>query len=419
MNENQFASQRTHTRVKFRPLTVHCQLVCLTPQSPCAQTVSTLGGSTTYDPNRALSPTVILPEVRAIDPDNVFHRGAANEFLSLDTIQWYVDGVEIEDVWTLNTDYEIVTTASDLRGALRVKKNLAASEKAVLTFKGKFLDWRTGIAYQVESDDMSLTCTDKGADVYSCNVDKGIIEYDPLFDDLLLYEYKVARGIYVQGTRTDYVTGKCYEQSINVGLVHGMEQITTLPNDITMRVVRLGQGTALTPNSVSSPELMLATFPTIKFDMRMISKAEYEVQFLQSGNIIARETIALHTSTTMPTFGKPKFNSDISPSQKMYFNTAILNLKDRVVDYPECYYLIEWFTQAKYNDAGTWKYASAKTWQKGIDLAAAIEGLGIGVTVNDSFFDLWFNLDPHDTQELISDEEDDVLLDENDEMLID
>jgi len=41
------------------------------------------------------------------------------------------------------------------------------------------------------------------------------------------------------------------------------------------------------------------------------------------------------------------------------------------------------------------------------------------VTVNDSFFDLWFNLNPHDTQELISDEEDDVLLDENDEMLID
>lgn len=271
----------------------------------------------------------------------------------------------------------------------------------------------------MDSDDIALTCTDKGADVYSCSVDKPGIEYDPLFDDLLLYDYNVARGITVQGSRSDYVTGKCYEQSVAVILSLGTNQITTLPNDITMRVVRLGQSTALVPNSEASPELLLATFPTVKFDMRVIDKGQYEVQFIKSGVIIARATIGLHTATTIPTFGKPLRGSDVTPSQDMYFNEVLLNLKDRVVEYPECYYLIEWFTQAKYNDNGTWKYAAAKTWQRGEHLAAAVKDLGIGVTVNDSFFDLWFELDAHAVRNLVSDENGEVLTDENGEMLID
>lgn len=418
MNENTFQSQRTHTRVKFEPLTTHCQLVCLTPMSPCVQSITVLSGTAAHEPDRSLTPTVIFPDVRASDPDEIFQGGPVNHLLSLDTIEWLVDEEPIEDVLTLGTDYTINTSESDLRGALTFKVNLAASEKMVLHFRAKFLDWRTGIAYAVESDDIALTCTDKGEDVFSCSVDKPSIEYDPLFDDLLLYDYKVARGITVQGSRSDYVTGKCYEQSVNVILAHGTEQLTTLPSGITMRVVKVGQSTALVANSVANPELLAATFPTVKFDMRLVSKGEYEVQFMQNGNIIARATIGLHTSTTMPSFGKPLRASDISPSQDMYFNSVLLNLQDRIVEYPECYYLIEWFTQAKYNNNGTWQYAASKTWQRGENLAALVADLGIGVTVNDSFFDLWFELDAHGSCSLLTDETDDVLTDENDVLLI-
>ena len=417
MNENQFSSQRTHTRVKFEPLTTSCQLVCITPQSPTTQSINVLSGTPQYEPNRSLTPTVIFPDVRAVDPDNIFHHGPANVYLSLDTIQWFVDDTPIADVLTVNTDYEIDITETDTRGSLKVKKNLAASAKAVLRFKGKFLDWRTGVIYSVESDDIALTCTDKGDDSLSCSVDKPNIEYDPLFDDLLLYDYKVARGITVQGTRSNYVTGKCYEQSVNVILVNGTSQLNSLPTGMTMRVVRLGQSTALVPLSENSPELMAATFPTIKFDMRMIDKGEYEVQFVKEGAVVAKATIGLHTSTTMPTFGKPLRNADISPSQKAYVNSVILNLEDRLVEYPECYYLIEWFTQAKYNDNGTWRYAAEKTWQRGEHLLAAIEGLDIGLTVNDSFFDLWFNVDAHPAKELLTDENG-VVLSYNGEPLI-
>lgn len=419
MNENTFQSQRTHTRVKFEPLTTHCQLVCLTPMSPCSQSITTLSGVPAYEPDRALTPTIIFPDVRASDPDNIFTKGAVNANLSLDTLEWLVDEKPISDVWTEGTDYEINKTVTDLRGALTVKKNLAASEKAVLHFRGNFLDWRTGISYAVESDDIALSCTDKGEDIYSCSVDKPGVEYDPLFDDLLLYEHKVARGISVSGTRDNYVNGKCYEQSINVILSHGTEEIVTLPSDITMRVVKLGQSTALVANSVDSPELLAATFPTIKFDMRVIKHGQYEVQFVKGSDIIARATIGLHTATSMPTFGKPLRGADISPSQKVYVNSVLVNLENRLIEYPECYYLIEWFTQAKYNDAGAWKYASEKTWQRGENMLAAIEGLDIGVTVNDSFFDIWFNIDPFATREIVTNENGEPYTDENGEIYID
>ena len=90
-----------------------------------------------------------------------------------------------------------------------------------------------------------------------------------------------------------------------------------------------------------------------------------------------------------------------------------------MVEYPELYYLIEWFTQAKYNDNGTWKYAAEKTWQRGINMEAAVANLGIGVTQNDSFFDIWFDVNPHAVCELLTDEDNIVLTDEDGVMLID
>lgn len=419
MNKNTFQSQRTHTRVKFEPLTVSCSLVCLTPQSPATQSINTTLIPIEYEPDRTVSPTVIFPDVRANDIDNVFKHGSANEYLSLDTLKWKVDGKDIGSVWTVGTDYEIVTDASDIRGALRVKKNLAANEKAVLRFFGEFVDWRTGIVYKVESDEMALTCTDKGENAIQCHVDKPLIEYDPLFDDLLLYDYKVANNIPVQGSRESYKNGKSFEQTVNVLLTSGTTELTTLPTGTTMRLVKVGSTTPIVANSEANPEVTGISFPNISFDMRLVSKAEYSVQFLQNSKVIASATIGLHTSTTMPTFGKPAYSADIAASQTEYFNSVMLNLSDRMVEYPELYYLIEWFTQAKYNDNGTWKYAAEKTWQRGVNMEAAVADLGIGITHNDSYFDIWFDVNPHHACELVADEDNAVLTDEEGVMLID
>lgn len=419
MNENTFQSQRGHTRVKFEPLNVSCSLVCLTPQSPMAQVINTTLSPIEYEPDRSVTPTLVLPEVRAIDLDNVFQHGAVNQYLTLDSLEWTVDGKSINSVWTEGVDYEIIKAEDDTRGALKVFKNLGANEKAVLHFKGKFLDWRTGIILDVESGDEALICTDKGENIMQCHIDKPVIEYDPLFDDLLLYDYKQAREIPVQGSRADYINGKSFEQTINVVLTDGTTECATLPAGISMKLVKLGSNTALVANSEANPEVMAISYPNIKFDMRLIDKADYEVQFLKGSTMVCRATIGLHTSCTMPVFGQGTIGSDIAASQKEYFNSVLLNLADREVDYPELYYLIQWFTQAKYNDNGTWKYAAQKTWQRGVNLEAAVADLGIGLTQNNSFFDFWFELEAHKPCQLLTDEDGLILTDENGNFLID
>ena len=419
MNENTFQSKRGHTRVKFEPLNVSCSLVCLTPHSPMAQVANATLSPPEYEPDRTGTPTLVLPEVRVIDLDNVFHHGAANQYLTLDNMEWTVNGKPINSGWIEGVDYEIVTDASDTRGALRIYKNLGVKEEAVLHFKGKFLDWRTGIILDVESGDAALTCTDKGEDIMACHIDKPLVEYDPLFDDLLLYEYKVARGIPVNGSRADYINGKSYEQTVNIVLTDGTTECATLPNGISMKLVNLGYDTALVANSEANPEVMEISYPNIKFDMRLIDKADYEVQFLKGSTKVCRATIGLHTSCTMPVFGQGTSGADIAVSQSEYFNSVMLNLADRQVEYPELYYMIQWFTQAKYNDNGTWKYATQKAWQRGVNMAAPVADLGIGLTQNNSFFDFWFELEAHKPCQLLTDENGLILTDENGNFLID
>ena len=418
MNESTFQSKRGHTRVKFEPLNVSCSLVCLTPQSPMAQVTNATLSPAEYEPDRRYSPTIVLPEVRVIDLDNVFHHGAANQYLTLDNMEWNVNGEPIGDVWN-EGDYDIVTDESDTRGALRVYKNLGVKEEAVLHFKGKFLDWRTGIILDVESGDAALTCTDKGDDIMNCHIDKPFVEYDPIFDDLLLYEYKVSRGIPVYGSRTDYINGKSYEQTVNIVLTNGNTECDTLPDGISMKLVKLGSDTPIVANSEANPEVMSIIYPNIKFDMRLIDKADYEIQFLKGNTIICRTTIGLHTSCTMPVSGQGISGADISASQDEYFNSVLLNLADRQVEYPELYYLIQWFTQAKYNDNGTWKYAAQKAWQRGVSMSAPVEELGIGLTQNNSFFDYWFEVNAHKSCKPQTDENGVVLTDENGNILID
>ena len=419
MSNNTFQSKRGHTRVKFEPLNVSCSLVCLTPQSPMAQVTNSTLSPAEYEPDRRYSPTLVLPEVRVIDLDNVFKHGAANQYLTLDSLDWTVDGNPISSVWKEGVDYEIIKSEDDTRGALKVFKNLGANEKAVLHFKGKFLDWRTGIILDVESGDEALICTDKGEDIMNCHIDKPVVEYDPLFDDLLLYDYKKAREIPVYGSRDEYINGKSFEQTVNVVLTDGTEECATLQEGISMKLVKLGSDTALVANSEANPEVMEISYPNIKFDMRLIDKANYEIQFLKGSTMVCRATIGLHTSCTMPVLGQGTSGADIASSQKEYFNSAILNLADRQVDYPELYYLIQWFTQAKYNDNGTWKYAAQKAWQRGVNLEAAVADLGIGLTHNNSFFDFWFELEAHKPCQLLTDEDGLILTDENGNFLID
>ncbi len=423
MATKSYKSDRKHTRVSFTPLDVSCSLVCVTPQSPCSQAANSLNGE--YEPNRegdSGTPCVVWPETKVNDRDGIFPAGAVNGRFDLDSIIWYVNDKPISEVSAFTGKYEVIQTANEDRGSLIIRKNVAPSEEYSLSFVAKFEDWRTGTIMTVKSEnEMVLKSTDKGDNSVSCSVDTPSIHYDPLEDGLLKYEYLVGKGVVADGSRASYINGKAYERSVNVVFCVGDVKQSTLPTGVSMRLVRKGTTTAITANTESSPEVMGISYPTVKFDLRLIDRSEYEVQFLKGGKIICQDSIGVVRRMQQVQRAFPNKGADIIHGQIMYFNDATVMLNDKAVDYPELYYLIEWFTQARVWDAtnGVYKWATPIARQFGERMECEVNSLGIGKTKNDSYFSAYFDVTEDDACQLLADESGVAMTDENGVLLID
>lgn len=406
----------------FTPLDVTCSLVCMTPQSPVTQDSNSLIGE--YEPNRegdAGTPCIVKPDVEVHDRDGVFPVGCANERLALDSMVWKMNGVDISMISEWSGKYEIIQTADENRGCLKIKKNVAPSEKWVISFEGKFEDWRSGVVMDVRSEnEMVLKTTDKGSNKMSCSIDSPSVKYDPLDDDLLLYDYMSANGYSVSGTRSSKINGKSFEREFNVILTDGKNPQSSLPNGVSMGLYKKDGISALIANSESSPELLSISYPKIKMDLRIIDIGEYEVRFMKSGETIAKSSLSIIRKMAPLFEAIPKNGADLILGQEEYYNDSIVNLNDRTVTYPELYYDIQWYTQARVYDSSSssWKYGSEVMRNSSKKMRCDVNDLGIGRTKNDNYFGIWFDISERDACDLLGDEDDNVLGDENGEILI-
>lgn len=423
MSKNVIVSERKHTRLSFTPLSVSCSLVCVTPQSPCSQASNSINGE--YEPNRAGTagtPCVIWPQTIVKDRDGIFPAGVVNERFDIDSMEWRVNGKLISSLPSWTGKYEIVTDANENRGCLIIKKNNAPSDVEVLSFSAKFEDYRTGTVMVVGSlNELVLKTTNKGSDKMSCSVDKPSQNYDPLEDRLLLYEYLVGRGLASDGARANYIDGKCYERSINVVLTVGKTAQSVLPNGVTMRLVKKGTATAIAANSEANPEVLSVAFPIVRFDCRLMELEEYEVQFLKNGKVECRAYISFKRDMQQVNSVFPTKGADVVPGQIMYFNDAAIMLNDDAVEYPELYYFIQWFTQAKVFDSSTgiYRWADPVKRQVGQQMQCDVSKLGIGITKNDSYFSTYVEVTEDDACGLVADEDGYMLMDESSNLLID
>lgn len=420
MNSNKIRSQGGHTRIQFNPLSLSCTLRCITPNSPTAQNVNANLSPWEYEPDRTLTPTLILPDVRVKDIDKVFPAGTANANLSLDSIDWRVDGKPIAEAWK-STEYEIIKADNDTRGTLKLKKNFASGEKAVLTFSGKLYDWRTGAVYEFVSDELALTCTETGDDKITLQIDKPAMEYDPTKDDLLLYERMVAEGDAEDGHRESYINATCYEFSVIAMASSSQSSYETLPDGMSLQLVELGGTTPIVANSEANPEVTQIGYPVTKFDLRLIDKKEYEIQLVKDGKVISSAPLSIYRKVTMPTLVKPLYENDINVRQEVYSNEALIVIRDKAADYPTLYYTIQWYTQAKRYDSvsSSWVDGTAIAWQTGTKLECNIEDTGIGNRLENSSFDVYFDVEPRGCSELVTDEDGVAITDEDGTLITD
>lgn len=414
-----FQSERKHTRLDFSPLTLSCELVCMTPDSPTAQAANTANNQ--YEPDRSVSPTIIRPQTTVNDPDGIYTSGINNRNLASDKHQWKVNGVDIASVWKEGTDYSIIKDATADNGSLKVMKNLVPGEVASLSYEGVFNDFRTGTNYVVGASGMVLTTTDKGGNKTDCYVDCENLVYDPLKDELSLYEYLVAQGLKEDGKRADYVNGKSYERTVTVTLTQGLSTLSALPDGMTMRLVERGSETAIEAGSMEHPEVTSIAFPKIGFDMRFVWEEDLEVQFVQNGRTVASRGITLTRDMSLLTQHDVARGNDVVQGQETYYNNGIFASGDQRIPYPELYYEIQWWTQARTYDTATasYKYADKIYRHTGESMSCSVESLGMGTEKNLSWFDVAMDIEERDPAAMVTSETaDEVLTDENGNVLI-
>lgn len=415
-----FQSERKHTRLDFSPLHTTCELVCITADSPTAQTANTALGQ--YEPDRSVSPTIIRPQTTVNDPDGIYTSGINNHNLASDQHAWFVNGTPIAKVWKEGTDYTIIKDVSDDNGSLKVMRNIVPGEVATLSYQGMFNDFRTGTNYVVEASGTALTTTDKGDNKIACSVDCEQLAYDPLKDELALYEYLVAEGIEKAGQREKFINGKSYERTVTVTLTNGDTTITELPKGMTMRLVERGKNTALAAGTLDHPEVMSVVFPQIGFDMRFTWQKEFEVQFVDaSGKVQASAGISLIRDMSCLTQHDIARGTDIAPGQQRYYNLGIFAAGNQPIQYPELFYNIQWWTQARVYDASnkTYKYAERINRQAGASMECSVDSLGIGYEKNLCWFDVSMDIEERepaavltaaDTGVVLTDEKGNVLI---------
>lgn len=415
-----FQSERKHTRLDFSPLNLTCELVCITPDAPTAQTANTALGQ--YEPDRSITPTIIRPQTTVNDPDGIFTSGINNRNLASDQHAWFVNSTPIAKVWKEGTDYEIIKDDTDDNGSLKVMRNITPGEVAALSYTGMFYDFRTGTNNSVSGSGMALTTTDKGGNKLACCVDCEQLIYDPLKDELLLYEYLVAEGIETAGQRAKFVNGKSYERTVTITLTQGDATLTKLPAGITMRLVERGKTAALAAGTLQHPEIKSIAYPTIGFDMRFTWEKEFEVQFVDAkGNVKTSTGITLIRDMSLLTQHDVARGNDVVPGQQRYNNHGIFSAGSQLIQYPELYYNIQWWTQARVYNATSkaYQFADRIYRQTGEKMECSVDSLGIGYEKNLSWLDVSMDIEEREPAAILTSENANIVLtDEKGKVLI-
>ena len=112
--------------------------------------------------------------------------------------------------------------------------------------------------------------------------------------------------------------------------------------------------------------------------------------------------------------------NDIVPGQQRYYNKGIFSAGSQLIQYPQLYYEIQWWTQARVYDTTTssYKYADRINRQIGESMECSVESLGIGNEKNLCWFDVVMDIEEREPATILTTEDaNTVLTDENGNVL--
>lgn len=368
----------------YSPLNVSCHLVCISEGSPLTQVKDSETGL--FEPNRTLSPTVIFPDVNAQADDSSWHMNQCNVLLA--NMKWMVAVSEggkrvFKDITTVSDwqdKYEIISEGN-YRGAVRIKRNLEASQATALYFKADIPDLRLNSNFPVTSEEVVLNTFEKVGDKYSISLlTADQFEYNPYLDKLLLYEYKVMKQMQAASTdaRAACFDGYQYEHSVPFEVHKGVKTITS---GYSVRLCRVGSNNALTQLAVGATEVLSVGNSAVKLDLRVVESADYAIQVVVNGKVVATRQFSI--SRAYPQLNARLSNTTKIAASDVFFNTSLLvncGSTGSELECPACCTSILWNTVATNMAASA---TTEHTWNYGDALSVRIENLGLGESVAD------------------------------------
>ncbi len=401
---------RKRIRKDFAPLNAAVSLVCRTNGSPVTQVFN--GKTGTYEPNRQLTPTVILPQVIVNASDGSLSSPYGNAMLA--NMQWLVNGVDIttltdeageESQYKWQGNYTIRTDGSN-RGALELRRNVKVSEKFELQFKGVIVDQRLGVTIPIETDTVELATNDASEDDYAISLGEDtIIQYDPSKDKLHLYNYKVAHDLETAGSQAeeDATDENAYRRDIPVFLYKGKE---ICQEAYTFKLYRVNSTTSFTlvDPEADDNELIEITQNSITIDLRLITKADYMVRAYVGTKLVARQQFSVNR--LYPTYRIRTTNGTaISPSDTERYDKAMVDCDGNIVECPESIIKMIWKTDTAaktgvtHNEGGTTLFMLEKT--------------GIGNTYTDDWLETYIDAEHKPAHSIAADSSSNIYTDEN------
>lgn len=268
-------------------------------------------GDAAYTPNRRLTPSVILPVVRAYDKDGVFRTGVINDLLS--DIHWYEGNTEI----IAGADYGIDTSNTQNKGQLTIYKNTPVGSSFKLRFVASIADTRRNEVIKVYANNINIPATVASGDEYNITLNvPSACYYNPLDNEASL-------TVNATGWRGDKGTS---------ALTYELRKTTVSGSIVSDRAI-----------TDTDFEIISVSGNAFAFDIRMINEESYIIIGKVDGYEVARTGFTIkrkYPSWTAKQVGTP----EIIPGQAEVAKRCIIEASTGVVDNPLSFFSILAFT---------------------------------------------------------------------------
>lgn len=124
-------SEKKRIRKEFQPLTIAVSLKIMTPNSPANQVYNPVANE--YDPDRGVTPLVILPEVIANAADGSWDMPYVNSLLA--EMNWFANGENISAISSWNGKYSIDTVGDPLQGHIVCRRAVVSDGIVLIGFR--------------------------------------------------------------------------------------------------------------------------------------------------------------------------------------------------------------------------------------------------------------------------------------------